>query len=187
AEYMIRSEGSTPYELAREGKFNSEKLYSAARTVGWSDIEWLKGMLKDDDSGVRYWAVIGLMQLDLPVQELTDILRLVVLQDSSPAVQIQAAEALGRKIQDKAVLECLLRWVEDDRPAVALQAARSILLIGDHARPLIPELYPILEKNQGEPGAKHRYKDFNFAAFTSWALEWALAEMGEEIAVNGGK
>ncbi|MEM9936269.1 MAG: sulfatase, partial [Bacteroidota bacterium] len=46
AEYMIRSEGSTPYELAREGKFNSEKLYSAARTVGWSDIEWLKGMLK---------------------------------------------------------------------------------------------------------------------------------------------
>ncbi|MEL6191693.1 MAG: sulfatase-like hydrolase/transferase [Bacteroidota bacterium] len=186
AEYMIRAEGSTPYELAKTGSFNSEEVYYAAARVGKADKQELDEMLKSSDSGVRYWAVIGLMQLDLPVQELKSILRPIVIQDASPSVQIQAAEALGHKIQDKAVLECLLKWVEDERPQVALQAARAILLIGENARPLISNLYPVLDKNLGEPGAKLKYKDFNFAAFTSWALEWALAEMGEDIQVNGG-
>lgn len=187
AEYIMRSEGSTPYELAEAGKFNSEEIYYAASRVGKADKDDLIEMLKDEDSGVRYWAVIGLMQLDLPEEELKSILRPIIIQDASPAVQIQAAEALGRKIQDKAVLECLLRWVEDDTPQLALQAARAILLIGENARPLISNLYPVLEKNLGEPGARLKYKDFNFSAFTSWALEWALAEMGEDIQVNGGK
>ena len=57
-------------------------------------------------------------------------------------------------------------------------------LIEEDARPLIPIMYQVLEKNLGEPNAPRRYKDFNFAAFTSWALEWALQELGEDIVVN---
>ena len=45
-------------------------------------------------------------------------------------------------------------------------------------------LYEVLEQNLGGPGSRRKYKDFNFAAFTSWALEWALQEMGEDIQVN---
>jgi hypothetical protein len=46
-------------------------------------------------------------------------------------------------------------------------------------------MYEVLEKNIGGLGASHRkYKDFNYAAFTSWALEWALKELGEDITVN---
>ena len=75
-------------------------------------------------------------------------------------------------------------WVQDDRPTVALQAARSIQLVGEDARPLIPVIYKVLYKNLGEPDARLKYKDFNYAAFTSWALEWALQELGEDINVN---
>jgi len=66
-----------------------------------------------------------------------------------------------------------------------LQAARSIQLVGEQAKPLIPVMYEVLDKNLGGPGSSHRkYKDFNYAAFTSWALEWALQELGEQIQVN---
>nr|MBX2876511.1 hypothetical protein [Saprospiraceae bacterium] len=81
-------------------------------------------------------------------------------------------------------IDVLGKWVLDERPWLALQAARSIQLIGPAARPLIPTLYQVLEKNLGGPNAKRKYKDFNYAAFTSWALEWALQELGEAVNVN---
>ena len=98
--------------------------------------------------------------------------------------QILAAESLCIRGRHPRALEVLRKWVLDGRPWLALQAARSIQLIGPAARPLIPTLYEVLEKNLGTPDAKRKYKDFNYAAFTSWALEWALRELGEEVAVN---
>jgi hypothetical protein len=71
--------------------------------------------------------------------------------------------------------------VQDDRPWLALYAARSIELIGAKAKPLVPVLYEVLEKNAAPEGAETRYKDFNFAAFTSWSLEWALHLCGEDM------
>jgi hypothetical protein len=65
-----------------------------------------------------------------------------------------------------------------------LYAARTIQLIGDKSCPLVPTIYTVLEKNFGEPGATLKYKDFNFAAFTSWALEIALVNCGKEIPEN---
>ena len=85
---------------------------------------------------------------------------------------------------DKQTIQVLGKWVQDDRPWLAMQAARSILLVGEDARPLIPDMYQVLEKNLGVQGAPRKYKDFNYAAFTSWSLEWALKELGEEIKLN---
>jgi hypothetical protein len=98
--------------------------------------------------------------------------------------QIAAAEALCKVgICDKAI-PVLQKWVEDDRPWLALYAARTIQLIGDKSCSLVPFIYKVLDKNLGEPGAKLKYKDFNFAAFTSWALEVALVNCGEDIELN---
>jgi hypothetical protein len=74
--------------------------------------------------------------------------------------------------------------VQDDHPWLALQAARTILLVGEDARPLIPVMYAVLTKNLGAPDAPRKYKDFNFAAFTSWSLEWTLQALGEDIEIN---
>jgi len=184
AEYMIRSEGSTPYEYAREsGDFQVNDILAAAEMVGMADEEALVEKLSHPDSGVRYWAVIGLRQLREINNSTTAELH-ARLDDPSPSVQIAAAEVLCYFTDDDKAVETLGIWVQDDRPTVALQAARAIQLVGDDARPLIPILYQVLYKNLGEPGARRKYKDFNYAAFTSWALEWALQEMGEEIKVN---
>lgn len=184
AEYMIRSEGSTPYEYARFSEdYAVEKTLAAAEMVGRASESELTGKLKDRDSGVRYWAVIGLLQMpelsDASSKELT-----ALLNDPSPSVQIAAAEALCKYGDSAKAVQTLGKLVQDDRSWLALQAARSIQLVGEDARPLIPVMYEVLDKNLGEPGARRKYKDFNFAAFTSWALEWALQELGEDIQVN---
>jgi N-sulfoglucosamine sulfohydrolase len=185
AEYMIRGSDSSPYEYAREnGSFKVEEILKAAEMVGMADQQMILENLKHEESGVRYWGVIGLMQFERLEKNATGAL-VKLLSDESPSVQIAAAEALCKYGPAPEAVETLGRWVIDDRPWVALQAARSIQLVGEQARPLIPVMYEVLVKNIAGPGASHRkYKDFNYAAFTSWALEWALQELGEDITLN---
>ncbi|MFW5759535.1 MAG: hypothetical protein ACOCXH_00985 [Cyclobacteriaceae bacterium] len=63
-------------------------------------------------------------------------------------------------------------------------AARSTELIGGKANPLVPVLYQVLEKNKALPGSDRKYKDGNFAAFTSWSVRWALHYCGEEVDIT---
>ncbi len=185
AEYMIRSENSTPYEYAQlSGNYQVEKILESAEMVGIASEMKLVEKLKDTDSGVRYWAIIGLMQMQtLKKETLTDLNSL--LNDASPSVQIAAAEALCVYSTSEKAVETLGKWVQDERLWLALQAARSIVMIGEDARSLIPMMYKELDKHLSEPGAKFRYKGYNFEAFISWALEWALYEMDEDILLNG--
>jgi N-sulfoglucosamine sulfohydrolase len=184
AEYMIRSEGSSPYEYAREsGEYDVEEILEVAEMVGISGEPELAEKLKDSDSGVRYWAIIGLMQLEQISQPATKALT-GLLTDPSPSIQIAAAEALCRFGKSAEAVETLGRNVMDERPWVALQAARSILLVGENARPLIPVIYEKLEALYSGPDSPRKFKDFNYASFTGWALEWALQELGEDIHVN---
>lgn len=185
AEYLARSAGSSPYDYARSGSaFQVEEILQTAEMVGIADAEALLPLLNHADSGVRYWAVIGLMNQENSGSKVIGGLS-GLLQDPSPSVRIMAAEALCRlgACQEQAV-NTLGELVKSEMPQLALEAARSIQLIGMGAKPLVPVIYDVLESKLGEPGARLKYKDFNYAAFTSWALEWALQEMGEEVTVN---
>ncbi len=178
-EMMIRAEGATPYHMAHDPEqYDVSRVLEAAEMVGKADIQEMIRKLKDQDSGVRYWAVIALQAREATsaAAKLTPL-----LDDPSPTVQIAAAETLCRWGQCAIALPILSQWVQDDRPWLALQAARSIELIGAKAKPLVPVLYAVLEKNAAPEEASGRYKDFNFAAFTSWSLEWALHHCGEDI------
>lgn len=183
AEYMIRSEGSTPYDYAQTEDFRPDRLLAAAERVGHWDEKAIKEALVDMDSGVRYWAVMAVRNAP-NFGPMEAALIKPLLEDPSPSVQILVAETLCQAGQHLESIAVLGKWVVDDRPWLALQAARSIQLVGPAAKPLVPTIYQVLEKNLGGPNAKRKYKDFNYAAFTSWALEWALQNMGEDIVVN---
>jgi N-sulfoglucosamine sulfohydrolase len=75
----------------------------------------------------------------------------------------------------------LSRWVQDGRLWLALQAARSIQLIGQRAKPLVPVIRATIERLEAPPGSPRTYLDFNFASFTGWALEVALENCGEPL------
>lgn len=184
AEYMRRSQGSTPYDYARNSEdYKVERILQAAEMVGMASESDLVQAMEDEDSGVRYWATIGLIQ-QKSIGPAAKAALEALLADPSPSVQISAAEALCQFGQSPQAVKVLGTHVQSDQPTLALQAARTIQLVGEDARPLIPILNQVLEKNLGEPGQRLKYKDFNFAAFTSWALEWALKEMGEEIEIR---
>lgn len=184
AEYMICSQGSTPYEYAREsGEYAVEEILEAAEMVGNAGEAALVETLSHPESGARYWAVMGLRQLET-IDDSTIQALFSVMDDPSPSVQILAAEVLCHFVDAPQAVTTLGEWVQDERPWVAMQAARSIQLVGEDARPLIPIMYKVLYKNLGDGSSHRKYKDFNYSAFTSWSLEWALQELGEEIQVN---
>ena len=182
-EMMMRAQGSTPYEMAHTSeKYDVEQVLEAAEMVGIASVEELSQKLKNQDSGVRYWAVMGLQARGKEAKFAAEEL-IALLNDPSPTVQVAVAETLCHWNRCEAALPVLRRWVQDDRPWLALQAARSIELIGAKAKPLVPVLYEVLEKNAAPEDAPMRYNNFNFAAFTSWSLEWALHHCGEDIEI----
>ena len=183
-EYWIRSAGSTPYEIAQsEQLYDLQTILRAAEMVGIASPDKLKAALDHSDPGVRFWAITGFIaDPDAAKEAIPDLEKL--LDDNSPVNQIAASEALCQINECENALPVLEKWMQDDRPWLALYAARTIQLIGDRSCPLVPTIYSVLEKNFGEPGARLKYKDFNFAAFTSWALEVALVNCGKEIPEN---
>jgi hypothetical protein len=185
-EYWIRSAGTTPYEMAQDvNRYDLVEILDAADMVGMASIDQLKTALNHPDAGVRFWAITGCnADREAARQAIPELEAL--LDDSSPVNQVAAAEALCHIEVGEKALPVLEKWVTDERPWLALYAARTIQLIGDRSCPLTPVMYEVLEKNLGKPGARLRYKDFNFAAFTSWALEVALVNCGEDLEVNGG-
>jgi len=184
AEYMIRAEGSTPYELLRKGGIALEEIIESAELIGKSDIERLKTNLNAEESAVRFWAVIGLQAMKEEAKSAVSELK-KMLNDESPSVQIAAAETICKLGYLDDGLPVLGKWLLDDRPQVALQAARSVELLEEKAKPLIPALYNVIEKNTStDPDAKRRFKDFNFAAFTMWSAEWALHHCGEDVNIK---
>ena len=150
--------------------------------VGKAPMKELLAKLHDSDIGVRNWAVIGIQALGKKgKQAIPDLKKL--LQDVSPTVQISAAATLCYLNTCNEALPVLSKWVMDERPWIALYAARSIELAGNRAKPLVPVLYKVLNKNKGMPGAGLPYKDYNFAAFITWSVEFALLNCGEKIKI----
>lgn len=204
SEYMARSQNSSPYTYARTSEaYPVEEILSGAELVGKADLDQVLEKLKHPDGGVRYWAVMALRHLafnggnrtwgdKLTLDQLTEVGLPVkayaslstCLKDPSPSVQILAAETLAITGVGDEALETLEKWVASDNPRIALEAARAIQLVGPAARSLIPTMYQVIEKNLGEPGSNRKFKDFNYASFTGWSLEWALKNLGEDIQVN---
>lgn len=182
AEYHIRAKDSTPYEMAQDpDQYNLPHILETAEMVG-RGARYLGDLTKrlgDTDSGVRYWAAVGLQALGTEAGPAVAPLK-GLLDDPSPSVQIAAAETLCHLGECDEALLALARNLQDSRTTVALQAARSLALIGDRSKPLVPLMYKVIEANKG-PAAGGRYKDFNYAAFTTWALEEALRASGEPI------
>jgi hypothetical protein len=180
-EFMIRGASSTPYEMAQDPEeFDVESILQAAEKVGTADIESLIEDLAHKDSGVRFWAAMGITEKGQEGAAAIEPLK-QVLDDPSPSVSIQAAEALCKLGACEVALPYLEKWVKDERPWLALQAARSLQLIGENAKPLVPVMFEVLESTLSEPGGQRKWKDFNYSAFTYWALEYALLNCGEEI------
>ncbi len=85
---------------------------------------------------------------------------------------------------DREARDVLGKYPRDERPWLVLQAARSAELIKEKAKPLVPVLYELPDKNKALPGSDRRYKDGKFATFNHWSVKWVLHHCREEVDIT---
>ncbi|NBC65965.1 MAG: sulfatase-like hydrolase/transferase [Bacteroidetes bacterium] len=188
AEMMHRSEGTTPYEMANDpSQYNLARIKAAAEMVGDSSIpiSVLEGMLDDTDSGVRYWGTVALRERVeedswKAIGKLSD-----VLSDSSPSVQIKAAETLCKLGHCDQSLNVLAKHLQHERDWHVLQAAISIRQIADRTMPIIEQIRQARLRYSGDTGhefvrdpMEEGYRDFGYALFIGFALDQTLLDLG---------
>lgn len=99
-EIHSRSQGTTPYEMARdEAMYPFSRVMAAAEKASDldpSELSELTRLLSDTDSAVRYWAALGLLMRGREGVAGRETMLRPALKDSSPYVRIVAAQALAQ-------------------------------------------------------------------------------------------
>lgn len=146
AEQHSRSAGTTPYEMAHDPKkYPLDKILAMAglaSSLKPDALPQLKAGLKNSDSAVRYWAVMGYFMrgagaVDAAREELRPLLK-----DPSPSVRIAAATALG-KFGNEADLQLALSVLQELAPPdkngtyVSILDLNAIEVLGKKAAPLM--------------------------------------------------
>ncbi|MCC5932363.1 MAG: sulfatase-like hydrolase/transferase [Cyclobacteriaceae bacterium] len=179
AEYMIQSEGSSPYEIAQNDEiFPIDQIMQAANLAGSQDVQGISQALNSQNPVIVYWGIIASRSLETPNPRITEAIR-QALNSPSPSTCIAAAEALCAQDECNEALSVLEKWILDERPWVSLQAARSLVEIGPKAKPVLPAMYEAQKLLFAGEGGTRKYKDFEYASFTGWALERAIINCGE--------
>ncbi|QDU41346.1 Choline-sulfatase [Maioricimonas rarisocia] len=149
AELHACAEGSTPYEVGYDpSQYPLEEIFAAAQLASDRErdaISELRGLLGSDESAVRYWGAMGLLiRKEAGVNQGRGALR-SALADSSPSVQVAAAEALacyGNREDVEMALPVLLRSanLEESGLYVAMQALNAIDAADERAAPIRDEI-----------------------------------------------
>jgi uncharacterized sulfatase len=99
-EIHSRSQGTSPYDMARDGdKYPFDRVFAAAEAASSLKPDaapLLKQFIQDPDSAVRYWAALGFLMRGREGVAAAHKELLAALKDDSPYVRIAAAEALGQ-------------------------------------------------------------------------------------------
>ena len=162
-EIHSRSQGTTPYEMARdEKKFPFDRIFATAELA--SSLEpnaesRLTEALRDSDSAVRWWAALSfLMRGADGVNAGKSALR-EALKDQSPYVRMIAAQALaqqGDAADLKPSLDALGQLAPADKNGVfvSIYALNSIDALGKKATPLLSTIRNITGEG-GSPDARY--------------------------------
>ena len=166
SEFHRRSKGSTPYEMGHDPeKYPLEKILEMAElasSLKQDSLPRLKDGLKDSDSAVRYWAVMGFVMRGSKAVSPAGAELSELLKDESPAVRIAAARALGLYGNEedlKLVLAVLEDLVSPDKNGiyVAMEALNVVDALGGKADGMKAVLEKIPRK---DPDASGRITGF---------------------------
>jgi uncharacterized sulfatase len=163
-----RAAGTTIYEFAQDPKrYPLERIYAMAERAARYDEEAIPELvagLRDAESGVRYWAIMGLLirgkDAVLPaVKKISPL-----LADESPSVRIAAAWALAEFGNDdlrQRALNCLLELSPPDENGAytATFALWVIDTLGPKAAPLHASLPSIARRDPKAPARVSGYVD----------------------------
>jgi len=179
-EIHSRSAGSTPGDMARDdSKYPFDRIFAAAEiatTRRAKDLPAIKKNLKDSDSAVRYWGVIGILNRGPGTVAKSRDELLAALADDSPYVRIASALALGKhgeKADQRRAVDCLLElapWTPDGDVFVSMAAQNAIDKLDDKAA------YAV-ETIKAFPSKGGRSPDGRYNGYVSSLLSKTLADL----------
>ena len=165
-EIHLRSEGTTPYEMARDpSKYPLERILIAAEQSSRIDnaaTSQLIANMNDADSAIRYWGTIGLLMRGADAVVSNKALLEKALMDESASVRIVAAQALGTYCDGEPrtwALKTLggLASAETNGVLISMSALAAIEALGDFAKPIHAEVAALKPKG---PSPDERYNSY---------------------------
>jgi arylsulfatase A-like enzyme len=158
-EMQKRSKGASPYEIGHApDRYDFDSVFAAAEMASSrkaDDVPALIELLKHGDSGVRYWAAVGLLAQEAEGVKAAHEELVAALEDESPIVRITAAEALGRFGDDEdatRALKVLLHYAGPDSNYYLCVAAWNALdFLDERARPALPAIQAMQVERENVP------------------------------------
>lgn len=141
-ERAMRAGADSPYDMGHDDRrYPFERIFAAAELASMPKLESipaLKLLLKDDDSAVRYWGVIGIQIRGRDATAATRAELRQALDDNSPYVAVAAAQTLAEFGTDEDLQQSLPRlvaradWSQND-VYICMAALNSLDAIEDKA------------------------------------------------------
>jgi arylsulfatase A-like enzyme len=166
AERQRRSARTTLYEWAHDpAGYPLERILAMAESASLlkaESIPLLRDRLQDSDSGVRYWAALGLLMRGSNAVSAAHSELERALRDESPSVRITAAQALG-EFGNESDLAAVLQVLRELAPAdtngayVSMLALNAIAALGPKAAPLHDMLRTMPTKDPNVPVRPNDY------------------------------
>ena len=140
------SKGSSGWKVGKSDRIEWEKIIEAAEKVGRAKPADLIQNVKSEDASIRYWGVMGLGAHEHALTNASMIALEKALEDSSPSVRIEAANALIRNRNPQPALAVLIHELEHKNLIVVTHAARTIELLGEKAKKALPAMKACLKR-----------------------------------------
>ncbi|MEM7697024.1 MAG: sulfatase-like hydrolase/transferase [Verrucomicrobiota bacterium] len=147
----FKQSGAPDYDILRQSDNPSEFIkelteIATAAFGGVEAFEALRGALQHEHAVVRFWGATGLGNFAEEVEQRPEIQKSLqtATADSSPAVKIAAARALGRIGKTEEALPVLEQMLQSENQWARLEAAIVLDELDEIARPALPALQAAL-------------------------------------------
>ena len=166
---------STPYELARDKVIANTTVRQAAERAGDPDanLDDLLALLGKDDPLQQYWGLLALGGTDL-CESCFEDLRYTLGDEHPGYIRTEAAALLAQNDQPEGLAH-LRRTLRHNDPDTVLRAARALELLGDKARPAIPDMHAARDHWKADQS------ETSIPLFIWFSLEMALERLGEKV------
>ena len=180
-EIHSRSNGTTPYEMGHNDKlYPLKRIMTAANwatSKAFNELPELKKYIDDDDSAVRYWAAVGILNRGAPAVAVSANELKILMDDASPYAQIAAAYAVAKYSEDSALVQAAVATLLDQAPWTQQQDVFVSIMALNAIDKLDGLFTPSLSKIKAMPTSGGRSPNARYNGYVKGILAKTIADL----------
>ena len=180
-EIHSRSNGTTPYEMGHNDKlYPLKRIMTAANwatSKAFNDLPELKKYIDDDDSAVRYWAAVGILNRGAPAVAVSANELKILMDDASPYAQIAAAYAVAKYSEDSALVQAAVATLLDLAPWTPQQDVFVSIMALNAIDKLDGLFTPSLSRIKAMPTSGGRSPNARYNGYVKGILAKTIADL----------